>query len=209
MFFLIVCCHTCWANASTSESSAASLAAFRSWKITSCHCNYHWSYLHPLSIIQNHQPSKSPSIFQNHQSIFAISKKTSPPTSFPVQTQTPTKKRWVRFLLTKTVCSFQAVIRWKPNTSGCNTCHPSHLDVSGARRLKMPMAKKLRSNMKGHSYLQRFPLFIVPGILWKTTRIWPSNWFNVWQNSFTTCSILVLPLKINSVMLPASVRKEN
>ena len=47
--------------------------------------------LHQLSSIQNHQPSQSPSIFQKHQSIFII-KKTSPPTSFPVQTQTPKKK---------------------------------------------------------------------------------------------------------------------
>ena len=79
--------------------------------------------------------SKSPTIkitiyYQNHQSMFTnFKKKTSPPTSFPVQTQTPTKESWVRFLLTKTVCSFQAVIGWKGNTSGCNTCHPSHLDV--------------------------------------------------------------------------------
>ena len=60
-----------------------------------------------------------------------------------------------------------SVIGWKGNTSRCDTCHPSHLDVSGARRLRMPMVKKLKSNMKGHSYLQRFPLPILPNIIWK------------------------------------------
>ncbi len=68
-----------------------------------------------------------------------------------------------------TVMSWEAVIGWKGCSSSCSTCSPFHLDVSKmkTRCRKLPHSRRLRLNMKGHSYMQRFPLFILPGLLCK------------------------------------------
>ncbi len=180
----------------------------RKLKITSCHCNYHWSYLHQLSTIQNHQLSKSPSIFQNHQSIFAVSKKTSPPTSFPVQTQTPTKKDGSVFYSPKQFFHFKQLSDGKETP--LVVIPVTHLIWTFLEQddLRCQWRRSWEAIWKVIHIFNASLCSSYQVLYGKTTRIWPSNWFNVWQNSFTTCSILVLPLKINSGMLPASVPKE-
>ena len=66
------------------------------------------------------------------------------------------------------VCSFEAVIGWKGNTSICSICSQKCLDTTLARRnTSLRRGKKLKSNMKGHSYLQHWLLFVLPATLWK------------------------------------------
>ena len=64
-----------------------------------------------------------------------------------------------------TICSFEAMIGWTGEISVCSKCNPVH---AVAPSVNMPLtAKHLKSNMKGHSYLQRWLLFVLPGVLWK------------------------------------------
>lgn len=68
-----------------------------------------------------------------------------------------------------TLVALEAVIGCKGKPCSCTDCEPNS-DVS---RWGPPgddehlVAKALRTNMKGHSYLQHWPLFIVPGTLAK------------------------------------------
>eukprot|EP00438_Fugacium_kawagutii_P018696 Skav214160 [mRNA] locus=scaffold945:141312:142163:+ [translate_table: standard] len=67
-----------------------------------------------------------------------------------------------------TLVALEAVIGCKGETSGCRTCSPCCLDLSqyGPRGDDhFLLAKRLRTNMKSHSYLQHWPLFIVPSTL--------------------------------------------
>ena len=67
-----------------------------------------------------------------------------------------------------TLVSLEAVIGCKGQTCSCKTCQPSSTDLSQFGPLgddQHLIAKQLRTNMKSHSYLQHWPLFIVPGTL--------------------------------------------
>lgn len=69
-----------------------------------------------------------------------------------------------------TVVALEAVIGCKGQTDSCSCCQPSCIDVSlwGPRGDgEHLLAKHQRTNMKSHSYLQHWPLFIVPGTLHK------------------------------------------
>ena len=68
-----------------------------------------------------------------------------------------------------TVVSLEAVIGCKGKISGgCTQCESSSLDLSqwGPRGdQEHHLAKSMWTNMKGHSYLQHWPLFLIPGTL--------------------------------------------
>ena len=64
-----------------------------------------------------------------------------------------------------TVVGFQAVLgMMKPNPV-CRTCSPSNLKP--AKKTVSGNLAKLRSNMKGHSYLQHWPIYVLAGTLGK------------------------------------------
>jgi hypothetical protein len=67
-----------------------------------------------------------------------------------------------------TLVTLEAVIGCKGETRLCTECEPCGLypEQWGPRGDDQHLvAKAMRTNMKGHSYLQHWPLFIVPGIL--------------------------------------------
>lgn len=66
-----------------------------------------------------------------------------------------------------TVTSLEAVIGCKGGPC-CNTCEPSFLNLpDNSGDAEHDVAKQMNSNMKGHSYLQHWPLFVIPGTLAK------------------------------------------
>lgn len=71
-----------------------------------------------------------------------------------------------------TLISFESVIGLKGHTSACKSCQPfggvpSCMDgVDNKHRL----AKQLRTNLKGHSFIQHFPFCIIPGVLGKQVK---------------------------------------
>ena len=67
-----------------------------------------------------------------------------------------------------TVVSWEAVLGLKGKSS-CDECVPSHMNLSEEQRDidVHATAKSLRSNMQGHSFLQHFPCFVLPGTLGK------------------------------------------
>ena len=67
-----------------------------------------------------------------------------------------------------TLVTLEAVIGCKGETRLCTECEPRGLypEQWGPRGDDQHLvAKAMRTNMKGHSYLQHWPLFVVPGIL--------------------------------------------
>ena len=67
-----------------------------------------------------------------------------------------------------TLVALEAVIGCKGETRACTECKPSWVNLAnlGPRACDEHfISKTMRTNMKGHSYLQHWPLFIVPGIL--------------------------------------------
>ena len=67
-----------------------------------------------------------------------------------------------------TLVALEGFIGCKGETCGCTKCKPSWINLAnlGPRAFDEHLiSKTMRTNMKGHSYLQHWPLFIVPGIL--------------------------------------------
>ena len=63
-----------------------------------------------------------------------------------------------------TVVSIESVLGIKGKISKC-ACHPFHLDTSEEPDCELHrVAKQLHCNLKGHSFLQHFPLFVIPGV---------------------------------------------
>ena len=64
-----------------------------------------------------------------------------------------------------TVISFESILGCK-KSDACHSCVPTFLE--GAYNVSSSptneLAKNLRSNMKGHSYLQHWPLVVIPGV---------------------------------------------
>ncbi len=63
-----------------------------------------------------------------------------------------------------TVISFESILGCQ-KSDACHSCVPTSLE--GAYNVSSPtneLAKTLRSNMKGHSYLQHWPLVVIPGV---------------------------------------------
>lgn len=68
-----------------------------------------------------------------------------------------------------TVVSFESVLGMKGDPTPCNECRPQHLVVSqGKLPQELQLSQRLCCNLKGHSFLQHFPLFVIPGTWWKT-----------------------------------------
>ena len=68
-----------------------------------------------------------------------------------------------------TVCSFEAVLGMVGVSNQCNDCKPRSLPMDQQHGCcGNSMGKQLVSNLKGHSFLQHFPLFALPGTWWKT-----------------------------------------
>lgn len=69
---------------------------------------------------------------------------------------------------TTTLVTLEACIGIKGSSCGCKECTPSNLDVSQWGPTgddEHLLAKQIRTNMKTHSYIQHWPLFIVPSTL--------------------------------------------
>lgn len=66
-----------------------------------------------------------------------------------------------------TVFSIESVIGIKGHSSNCDDCRPIGLWNApyGEDGYQHPFVHCLRHNMKGHSFLQRFPLFLLPGTM--------------------------------------------
>ena len=64
-----------------------------------------------------------------------------------------------------TVASWEAVLGHKGHLSECGDCVPTHLDPIPHADGQNLLAHKLKSNMKGHSFIQHFVSFILPGVL--------------------------------------------
>ena len=66
-----------------------------------------------------------------------------------------------------TVFSIESVIGIKGHSSNCDDCHPVGLWNApyGEDGYQHPFVHCLRHNMKGHSFLQHFPLFLLPGTM--------------------------------------------
>ena len=63
-----------------------------------------------------------------------------------------------------TVVFCEAVLGVKGKVNKCS-CHPTHLDSYQEPDDELHrLAKALQCNLKGHSFLQHFPLFVIPGI---------------------------------------------
>ena len=69
-----------------------------------------------------------------------------------------------------TIVSFECILGMKGDPTPCTECKPSHLDSSDdkPRKEDSDLSKKLCCNLKGHSFLQHFPIFVLPGTWWKT-----------------------------------------
>lgn len=66
-----------------------------------------------------------------------------------------------------TVVSWESAIGIKGHSSVCTHCKPTSLwDTSVSGERGHPFIHLLRSNLKSHSFLQHWPLFLLPG-LWK------------------------------------------
>lgn len=66
------------------------------------------------------------------------------------------------------IASLEAVVGIKGREDTCQSCQPSYLDLSVWGDCEIgdhATAKALKTNMKSHSYLQHWPLFMVPGTL--------------------------------------------
>lgn len=66
-----------------------------------------------------------------------------------------------------TIITMEAILGLKGHTSLCNKCTPScgePVCLSGAEEAH-ELAKTLRSNLKGPSFVQHFPFCVVPGVL--------------------------------------------
>ena len=67
-----------------------------------------------------------------------------------------------------TVVSLEAVLGFKSNVEPCS-CKPAHLDVCAEGLCGLDReANKLFCNLKGHSFLQHWPLFVLPGTFAKS-----------------------------------------
>ena len=69
-----------------------------------------------------------------------------------------------------TVFSLESVLGIKGHSSVCGECHPVaswEAPYGETGDWQHPFLHRLRHNLKGHSFLQHFPLFILPGTLWK------------------------------------------
>ena len=68
-----------------------------------------------------------------------------------------------------TVVSFESVLGMKSKVKLCTTCCPTHLEVptdfdfTDRRSKEDPLVKELFSNMQSHSYLQHWPMVVIPG----------------------------------------------
>eukprot|EP00438_Fugacium_kawagutii_P035612 Skav231842 [mRNA] locus=scaffold2215:283811:285574:+ [translate_table: standard] len=71
-----------------------------------------------------------------------------------------------------TVVSFECLLGMAGKPVNCRTCKPSSLpEYHGAGWNGNPVCEKLVRNMKGHSFLQHFPLFVIPGTWAKTYKV--------------------------------------
>ena len=69
-----------------------------------------------------------------------------------------------------TVFSMEAVLGVKGHSSQCCTCVPVgswDAPYGNETEPQLPFLHLLRHNMKSHSYIQHWPLFVLPGTLWK------------------------------------------
>ena len=66
-----------------------------------------------------------------------------------------------------TLYSFESVLGLKSDLGECCTCRPHTLTEPGATvpAVEIPNLKSLFTNLKGHSYLQHFPMVVIPGTL--------------------------------------------
>lgn len=64
-----------------------------------------------------------------------------------------------------TLLSFESVLGFVKKFQPCSTCCPTFLKepVHKCPRVANPMIKSLFTNMKGHSYLQHWPIIVIPG----------------------------------------------
>lgn len=67
-----------------------------------------------------------------------------------------------------TVVSWESVLGLAEGPVPCRECKPGSLDVDQGSWDGNPLSRWLVCNLKGHSYLQHFPLFILPGTWWTT-----------------------------------------
>jgi hypothetical protein len=67
------------------------------------------------------------------------------------------------------VVSFECVLGMAGKPIKCTSCKPTSLpENDGDGWAGNPLCEQLVCNMKGHSFLQHFPLFVIPGTWWKT-----------------------------------------
>ena len=66
-----------------------------------------------------------------------------------------------------TVVSWESVLGMAAKPINCNTCKAS-ISTEEQQCGENPLCQQLVCNLKGHSFLQHFPLFTIPGTWWKT-----------------------------------------
>lgn len=67
-----------------------------------------------------------------------------------------------------TVVSWECVLGMVAAPTRCSQCKPTSLpEDNGVGWGGNPLARDLVCNLKGHSFIQHFPLFVLPGTIWK------------------------------------------
>ena len=87
-----------------------------------------------------------------------------------------------------TIISFESVLGIKGSLTPCTACCPSHLPNSGSGKspAENPQVKLLQSNMKGHSFLQHWPLVVIPGVWAKEYKKMTDQFLELFGEEFKT-----------------------
>ena len=87
-----------------------------------------------------------------------------------------------------TVISFEAVLGMKGVLDPCTSCCPSHLQTPERANssTENPLVKKMQSNMKGHSFLQHWPMVVIPGVWAKEYKKMTDDFLQLFGDEFKT-----------------------
>ena len=86
-----------------------------------------------------------------------------------------------------TVISFESVLGMKGCLDPCASCYPTHVQAPrGATPSndENPLVTKLVSNMKGHSFLQHWPLVVIPGVWVKEYKTLTDEFLQLFGDEF-------------------------